>query len=117
VVRRSPMLFIVMMSSSKREPVSAARLRLHGRLEPPVRSDVLVSVSVGPSGEAVAVWEGGAGRPALLPPGWVNGPSSVRPVAARVTMHGAGADVAVPIADLGMPPARRSPCPTAGFWW
>jgi hypothetical protein len=89
------MLFIVMMSSSKREPVSAARLRPHGRLEPPARGDVLVSVSVGPSGEAVAVWAG-AGRPALP---------------ARVTVHGGGAVVVVPIADLGMASCTAQPLP------
>jgi hypothetical protein len=66
-------------------------MRAHGRLEPVVDGDVLVSVSVGPHGEAVALWSGPDGRDRLLARRVHGGGATSarsrpsRPVAARVT--------------------------------
>jgi hypothetical protein len=69
-------------------------LEHHGVLEPGEPDDVLVSVSIGPSGEAVTVWSTAAGKDALTSsmtsPGWASFPDSRagQPVTARVGVHG-----------------------------
>jgi hypothetical protein len=69
-------------------------------------ADVLAATSIGPNGEAIALWTSPKGLAALTAtttqPGWASfpDPRASRPVAARVTVHRAGPETSVTIADL-----------------
>lgn len=88
-----------------------AQVRRHGQLKPAVPGDVLVSVSVGPAGEAITVWATPADRQALLARDGTARPTPARPVAARVCTHGADTDAVVAITALGMAFCQPQPLP------
>ena len=88
-----------------------ARFRHHRRLAPALPDDVLVSVSVGPSGEAVAMWAAPADRRALLGARGAGVASPSRPVAVRVGVSGAGTHAVAPSAALGMAFCQAQPLP------
>jgi hypothetical protein len=81
-------------------------VRRHDTITSDDASDVLVSTSIGPSGEAVALWTSPAGLTTLTAsttqPGWASfpDPRASRPVTVRVTVHRAGTATSVTIADL-----------------
>ncbi|MEW2507824.1 hypothetical protein AB0878_45925 [Amycolatopsis sp. NPDC047767] len=69
------------------------RLRHHAKILAPQEGDVRVTASIGPSGEAVALWSTpedlAALRSTTTQPGWATFPDAVAPhaVAARVSVH------------------------------
>jgi hypothetical protein len=77
----------------------------HATLTPATDGDVLVTASIGPGGEAVAVWSSADGERALTAnttqPGWATFPNAraTQPTPARVTRHG-GSDP-VRVVELG----------------
>lgn len=81
-------------------------VRDNGAITPAAPGDVLVSLSVGPDGEAVALWASPDDHPAFTPtttqPGWATfpDPRTPRPVPARVTVDGADRRSTVSIAEL-----------------
>ena len=90
------------------------RLRLHRRLSPAVPGDVLVTASVGPAGEAVALWASPADRQALLArsrDGESPRSRPQRPVAARVSVHGTSPDTVVALDDLDVAFCQVQPLP------
>lgn len=96
-------------------------LRRHGRIAPAVGGDVLLSVSIGPAGEAVALWSAPADREALtsvtVQPGWASFPDSraAQPAAARITVHSPEPSALVPIAALPIAHATVQPLPDGRF--
>lgn len=82
------------------------RVRRHDTISPTEADDVLVSVSVGPAGQAVALWSTGEDRAALAStttqPEWATfpDPRTPRPVGARVTAHTPDRSLAARITDL-----------------
>ncbi|WP_432825733.1 hypothetical protein [Dactylosporangium sp. CA-092794] len=100
-----------MTISPQRGPKAMARVRRHGQVTPAVAGDVLVSVSVGPADEAIAVWAAPADRQALLAHDGAVRPSPARPAAVRVSTHGAGTDAVVAIAALDMAFFHAQPLP------
>jgi hypothetical protein len=84
------------------------RLRHHADLAPVLAGDVLVAASIGPYGEAVALWSTPADEEALrsstVSPGWASFPDAVtaRPAAARVTVHWPDPTTVVNIAELDL---------------
>jgi hypothetical protein len=107
------------------EPV---RLRHHADLIPVLADDVLISASIGPYGEAVALWSTPKGQAALAPstPSWAAFPDAVRahPVAARVTVHWPDPTAVTSIAelDLAQPTVQSLPdgrvlLVAARCWW
>ncbi|MBU2664120.1 hypothetical protein KOI35_11515 [Actinoplanes bogorensis] len=96
---------------------TTARLRAHGELTAAEEGDELLSVSVGPDGEAVALWSAKADREALsavtVQPGFATFPDAraARPAPARVTVHSPGLDRVVRISDLPLAHATAQPLP------
>lgn len=84
----------------------ALPVRHHGVLTGAGADDVLVTTSIGPNGEVVALWTSRAGAAALTAttsrPGWATfpDPRTAQPVAVLVTAQGAGSATAVRISDL-----------------
>ncbi|MFG2039114.1 hypothetical protein [Dactylosporangium sp. NPDC048998] len=87
------------------------RLRAHGRLASPVDSDVLVTASVGPSGEAITLWADPAGRKALLTPGGLAESCARQPVSVRVVVQDASTTRVTTIAALDLPFCKLQPLP------
>lgn len=92
-----------------------AQLREHGRLVPPLAGDVLRAVSVGPSGEAVAVWMSSADEQMLHTHSEVGGAQSRRPVAVRVVVQTAGSARVTAIAEFDPQLFRVQPLPDGQF--
>jgi hypothetical protein len=88
-----------------------ARLRVHGQLRPPLAEDVLVTASVGPSGEAIALWANPADREALLAPAGRAGSCAKRPVPARVVVQTAATKKVVTLAAVDLPFCQVQPLP------
>jgi hypothetical protein len=99
----------VKISRAARRPVIA--LRRHGQVTPAVPGDTLVTVSVGPSGAAVALWASPQARQALHTPAAAGGQDARRPVAARVVAAGSGTSTVVHLAALDLPFCRVQPLP------
>ena len=80
----------------------------NGALAPAAPGDVLVSSSVGPDGQTVALWADAEDHAVFTStttqPGWATfpDPRTPRPVPARVTIDGKGPRVTVPIAELSL---------------
>jgi hypothetical protein len=102
--------------------LAVLRVRHHGILDAP-DVDVLVCASIGPAGEAVAVWTAPASLEAVtsttVSAAGARFPDSAaaRPVAARITVHTPNLASVIPIADLGLAHITvlpmPSPCPAA----
>lgn len=96
-------------------------LRRHGRLTAADGGDVLLSVSVGPAGEAVALWSSRAGQEALtsvtVQPGWASFPDAraARPAGVRITVHAPGLGRVVRIAEMPLAHATVQPLPGDRF--
>jgi hypothetical protein len=96
-------------------------LRQHGRLTAADDGDALLSVSVGPAGEAVALWSAPADREALksttVQPGWASFPDAraIRPAGARITVHPHGLADSVRIAEMPLAHATAQPLPNDRF--
>jgi hypothetical protein len=73
------------------------QLREHGQLLPPLAGDVLRAVSVGPSGEAVAVWMSSVDEQMLRTHSGVGGAQRGRPVAAVSLRHLLHASAQAPV--------------------
>ena len=82
-------------------------------LEPPLPGDELVSVSVGPSGEAVALWAT-ADAAGLLTGDFDFGPLT-RPVAVRAALHAPGLAHTVELPDYRWPFPEIQPMPDGAF--
>ncbi|BCJ46980.1 hypothetical protein GCM10010168_35000 [Actinoplanes ianthinogenes] len=88
-----------------------------GRLVPAEDGDVLVSVSVGPAGEAVALWtattDHGALTSVTTSPGWATFPDAraARPAGARVTVHTPDGTRVVRIPSMPLAHATAQPLP------
>ncbi|WP_446210899.1 hypothetical protein [Micromonospora sp. IBSANI012] len=87
------------------------RLRAHGQLASPVAGDVLVTASVGPSGEAITLWADPAGREALLTPPGLAASCARQPVSARVVVQDASTTTVTAIAALDLPFSHVQPLP------
>lgn len=87
------------------------------RLSAPKAGDALVTASVGPAGEAVAVWAAPDDAPALRPrdsgPGGVSfaGTRALWPVRARVTVHDPGLVSVTTVPRLRLPHLQVQPLP------
>jgi hypothetical protein len=96
-------------------------LRRHGRVTAVDNGDALLSVSVGPAGEAVSLWSASADKEALtsvtVQPGWASFPDAraARPTGARITVHAAGLAGAVRIAEMPLAHATVQPLPGGRF--
>jgi hypothetical protein len=81
-------------------------VRRHGVITADDAGDVLVATSIGPNGEAIALWTSPEGLTALTAtttqPGWASfpDPRASRPAAARVTVHRSGPETSVTFVDL-----------------
>jgi hypothetical protein len=81
-------------------------LHRHGKLTAAASGDTLVSVSVGPAGEAVASWSTPADQETLTSvteqPGWASFPDArtARPVGLRITVQSPGLAGVVRIAGV-----------------
>ena len=82
-------------------------------LEPPLPADELVSVSVGPSGEAAALWA--ASDEAGLLAGDCDAGPLTRPVAVRAALHAPGLVHTVELADFHWPFPEIQPMPDGAF--
>jgi hypothetical protein len=95
----------------------ALRLRRHGRLAATDDDDVLVSVSVGPGGEAVALWTAPSDHEALTSvttqPGWATFPDAraAHPASARITVHSPDGVRGVRIAAMPLAHVTAQPLP------
>jgi hypothetical protein len=95
----------------------AVALRLHARLTPVHPGDVLVTVSVGPDNEAIAVWSSPEGRDVLRsrttrPVGAsFPDPRPSHPVGVRVVTYAPQARSVVTIAELGLAHCLVQPLP------
>ncbi|WP_305788189.1 hypothetical protein [Symbioplanes lichenis] len=105
---------------AKRDPKrerALLRLRRHGRLASADDGDVLVRASVGPEGEAVAVWTAAADREALtsvtVQPGWATfpDPRAAYPAGTRVTVQSAAGLREVRIAAMPLAHVTAQPLP------
>jgi hypothetical protein len=100
--------------------LAVLRVRHHGILDAP-DVDVLVCASIGPVGEAVAVWTAPEGLEALtsttVSAAGARFPDSAaaRPVAARITVHTPNLASVIPIADLGLAHITVQPMPGGQF--
>jgi hypothetical protein len=100
-------------------PISAAqhddhppvRLRAHGLLTPPTAGDVLVTASVGPSGEAITLWADPDAQQSLLKPSGLDGSCANRPVLARVVIQSSSTTTVTALADLDLPFCHVQPLP------
>lgn len=96
-------------------------LRRHGVATAADDGDVLLSASVGPAGEAVALWSASADREALtsvtVQPGWASFPDAraARPAGARITVHSPGLVEAVRIAEMPLAHVTVQPLPSDCF--
>lgn len=96
-------------------------LRRHGRLTAVNDGEVLLSVSPGPEGEAVALWSTLADREALtsvtVQPGWASFPDARagHPADARITVQSPGLVGAVRIAEMPLAHATVQPLPGDRF--
>jgi hypothetical protein len=88
-----------------------AQLRVHAHLRPPLAGDVLVTASVGASGEAITLWANPDDRQALLTPSGLAESCARRPVAARVVIQTASTAAVAPIAALDVPFCLIQPLP------
>ena len=101
--------------------LSVLPLRQHGRMAPADDGDALLSVTVGPAGEGVALWSAPADREALtsvtVQPGWASFPDApaARPAGARITVHSPGLTRAVRIAEMPLAHATVQPLPGGHF--
>src|SRR6266446_1338198 len=83
-------------------------LRLHGDLAPPEAGDVLVTSSMGPTGDLVALWCSAEGAAAMSGRTMVEGGASFpdtrlpRAVPARVSFHAPGLTRVVTLANLAL---------------
>ncbi|GAA1147785.1 hypothetical protein GCM10009630_52870 [Kribbella jejuensis] len=82
-------------------------------LEPPLPGDELVSVSIGPSGEAVALWA--AADAARLLTGDYDAGLLTHPVAVRACLHTPDLCHTVEIPDCGFPFPLAQPMPDGAF--
>lgn len=87
-------------------------------LTPPMDGDVLVTASIGPNGEAIAVWSSAEGKRALTAtttePGWATFPNAraSRPTSVRITRHNGSDPVeVVELADLALAHVTVQPLP------
>ncbi|PMR60810.1 hypothetical protein C1A38_11990 [Verrucosispora sp. ts21] len=87
------------------------QLRAHGRLASPVADDVLVTASVGPSGEVISLWADPASRKALLAGAGLAESCARQPVSARVVVQGASTTTVTTIAALDLPFCKLQPLP------
>lgn len=93
------------------------RLRPHGQLTPVDRGDALVTVSVGPHNEAIAMWSTASGRRALqarkTQPGWASfpDPTTDAGVPVHVATYAPQLTSAVRIADLTLAHCHVQPLP------
>lgn len=89
------------------------RLRHHADLTPVLAGDTLVAASIGPYGEAIALWSAVTDPAAARDPGWAAFPDVVRaaPVAARVTVHWPDPTAVVTIAELDLAHPTVQPLP------
>ncbi len=100
--------------------LAVLRVRHHGILDAP-DVDVLVCASIGPVGEAVAVWTAPEGLEALtsttVSAAGARFPDSAaaRPVAARITVHTPNLASVIPITDLGLAHITVQPMPGGQF--
>lgn len=96
-------------------------LRRHGRVRAADDGDALLSVSVGPAGEAVALWSAAADHDALtsvtMQPGWASFPDAraTRPADARITVQSPGMAETVRIAEMPLAHATVQPLPGDRF--
>jgi hypothetical protein len=96
------------------------RVRHHGMIDGR-DGDVLVCASVGPAGEAVAVWTTPDGLEAVtsatVSPAGARfpDPAAARPVAARITVHTPELAAITPIADLTLAHIHVQPMPGGRF--
>lgn len=96
-------------------------LRRHGQLTAADDKNVLLSVSVGPTGEAVALWSAPTDREALtsvtVQPGWASfpDPRADRPADAQIMVQSSGVLRAVRIADMPLAHATVQPLPGGRF--
>ncbi|MGW0216281.1 hypothetical protein ACWDXH_18010 [Micromonospora chokoriensis] len=102
---------------SKRSGGGQVRLRQHAQLTPAQPGQVAVTVSVGPHGEAVALWSSTAGREALLgstlSASGVSFPDSVTEagVAAEVAIYSPQARNVISVPDLALAHCHVQPLP------
>ena len=95
-------------------------VRRHGVIDGP-GGDVLVCVSVGPTGEVVAVWTTPEARAAItsttvsLAGASFPDPAAARPVAARITVHAPGLTAVTSIQDLALAHITVQPMPGGRF--
>lgn len=96
-------------------------LRQHGRVAAADDGDALLSVSVGPVGEAVALWSTPADQEALtsvtVQPGWASFPDAraARTVGARITVQSPSLAGVVRIAEMPLAHATVQPLPGDRF--
>src|SRR5262249_21153055 len=96
-------------------------LRRHGRVTAADDGDALLSVSVGPAGEAVALWAAPADQEALtsgtVQPQWgsFRDARAARPAGARITLQRPGLSEAVRIAEMPLAHATVQPLPGNRF--
>jgi len=83
--------------------------------------DVLLSVAVGPAGEAVAVWSAPGDQEALtsvtVQPGWASFPDAraAQPAGVRVTVHSPGLAGVVRIGQMALAHVTTQPLPGGRF--
>lgn len=100
-----------------KSPGRVVELRRHAELVPVKPGDVLVTVSVGPVGEAIAVWSDPSGRAALQArtsrPGWASFPDPVTGtgVPVRVVTYTPQVAAMVRIDDLRLAHCHVQPLP------
>lgn len=92
-------------------------LSRHATISPHAEGDVLISASIGPRGEMVALWSAPADEAALRShtehPGWASfpDPKSPRPVAVRITAHAPERNLVTRINDLKLAHTFVQPLP------
>jgi hypothetical protein len=92
-------------------------VRRHPAIAAPDAGDVLVTASIGPDGQAVALWASPGDRSALrattTQPGWASfpDPRASRPVTARVTVHRPSAVTSIEITEMPLAHPTVQPLP------
>ncbi|WP_130335422.1 hypothetical protein [Micromonospora kangleipakensis] len=99
------------ISTAQHDNQLPARLRAHGRLTPPKSGDVLVTASVGPSGEAITLWADPAAQRSLLKPSRLDESCANQPVSARVVIQSSSTTTVTALADLDLPFCQVQPLP------
>lgn len=92
-----------------------ATLRAHLPLTPPEAGDVLVTASIGPADEAIAVWAAPADRQAILTPAVRPGSCAQRPVPARVVTATATSSTVTHLDAIDLPFCQAQPMPDGQF--